>query len=38
MNPGAPLPAFTLADQDGEQRSLPDGSGASLLVFYRGDW
>lgn len=35
---GTKLPAFTLSDQNGSQRSLPDPAGPNLLVFYRGDW
>jgi peroxiredoxin len=35
---GTLLPEFVLSAQDGSTRSLPDGSGPNLLVFYRGDW
>jgi peroxiredoxin len=38
LKTGMRLPAITLAAQDGSNRSLPDGSGPNLLVFYRGDW
>jgi peroxiredoxin len=38
LKSGMPLPAFSLTAQDGSSRSLPDGTGPNLLVFYRGDW
>jgi hypothetical protein len=39
--PGQRIPGFTLADQNGVPKSLPDLTGPSgvLLVFYRSaDW
>jgi peroxiredoxin len=38
LKTGMLVPAFVLSAQDGSTRSLPDGSGPNLLVFYRGDW
>jgi len=38
LNIGTTLPSITLRAQDGAERTLPDGAGANLLVFYRGDW
>ncbi len=35
---GAAAPRFTLRSHTGQERTVPDGTGANLLVFYRGDW
>jgi peroxiredoxin len=35
---GAQAPGFRLRNQTGEERTVPDGAGTNLLVFYRGDW
>lgn len=35
---GDRAPHVTLKSQDGRERIVPDGEGANLLVFYRGDW
>ena len=39
IEPGAPAPDFTLADQDGNQVSLSDfGGRTAVLVFYPADF
>ena len=39
IQPGAPAPDFTLADQDGNQVSLADfGGRTAVLVFYPADF
>ena len=39
IEPGSPAPDFTLADHDGNDRSLADYAGRPLvLVFYPGDF
>jgi peroxiredoxin len=38
LKTGTRLPDITLPAQDGSNRSLPDGVGPNLLIFYRGDW
>ncbi len=37
---GDPFPAYTLIDQDGNERTSPASNGrrSALYVFYRGDW
>ncbi len=37
---GDPFPAYTLVDQDGNERTSPASNGrrSALYVFYRGDW
>lgn len=38
LKAGHSLARFTLPDQNGSPRSLPDPAGPNLLIFYRGDW
>lgn len=35
---GTTAPALELRDSDGEPRVLSAGSGAKILIFYRGLW
>ena len=35
---GDSIPAFSLSDHNGEERTFPVEGSPTVLIFYRGDW